>query len=122
MIQFVTYADRYAIDFDRLNRAWLVGHGLLEAADEEQMLAPRAAIIDRGGQIFFAIQNGQAVGTSAILPVGDGMVELAKLAVDPSAQEKGIGRKLTVMALAHAKSLGARKVILVSNSKLTHAI
>src|SRR5262249_54518662 len=57
-----------------------------------------------------------------VLPVGPGVVELVKLAVAPAAQRRGIGRRLTLAALEHAQALGAGKVVLVSNSKLTSAI
>jgi ribosomal protein S18 acetylase RimI-like enzyme len=121
-IDIVGYENRFAADFRRLNAAWLEGYGLLEPADAKYLDTPRETILAAGGQIFFAVKDGVVLGTCAVLRVDPGVVELAKLAVDPAAQGRGIGRRLTLSALEHARSLGAEKVVLVTNHKLTSAI
>src|SRR5262249_55936601 len=104
------------------NSGWLERFGLLEPADAKHLHAPRESIIATGGQILFAVEQGVVVGTCALLRLSPTVVELAKLAVAPAAQRRGIGRRLTVAALEHARARGAEKVGLVSNSKLTSAI
>jgi ribosomal protein S18 acetylase RimI-like enzyme len=94
----------------------------MEPGDRKYIDAPRETIIAPGGMIFFAVADGVVIGTCAILPIGPAIVELVKLAVTPAAQGRGIGRRLTVTALDHARALGAVKVALVSNHKLTSAI
>ena len=121
-IQIVGYEDRLAADFARLNRDWLEGFDLLEPADEKYLAAPREAIIEAGGDIFFAVDDGTVIGTCAVLPSGPTDVELAKLAVAPEAQRRGIGRRLTQVAIDYARNAGAQKMVLVSNSKLVSAI
>jgi putative acetyltransferase len=62
------------------------------------------------------------VGTCAVVPVSPTDWELVKLAVQPSEQGQGLGRRLSMVALEHAKDHGAKKAVLVSSSKLVAAI
>jgi ribosomal protein S18 acetylase RimI-like enzyme len=121
-IEVVGYDDRFAPDFRRLNIEWLEGFGLLEPPDLKHLDAPRESIVALGGQVFFAVAEGIVVGTCAVLPHGANVVEFIKFAVAPAAQRRGIGRRLAVAALEHARTLGAEKVVLISNSKLASAI
>jgi putative acetyltransferase len=121
-VVIVDYEDRFAADFDRLNRAWLEGYGLLEPEDEKYLYAPRESIIDPGGAILLAVEGERVIGTCALIPAGTRIVELAKLAVAPDAQGRGIGRRLTIAAMARAIELGAERMILVSNNRLVAAV
>lgn len=116
------YEDRFAADFARLNREWLEGFGLLEEADAKYLDQPRESIIDLGGEILFAVTAERVVGACAILRIDFAVVELAKLAVAPDARGRGIGRQLTLAAIDHARSLGAERIVLMSNRKLASAI
>jgi len=121
-VEIVRYEDRLAAEFKRLNIEWLESFGLLEPHDLDDLDAPREAIVAPGGQIFFAVEAGVVIGTCAVRPVSPTVAELAKLAVTPAAQGRGIGRRLVTAAVEHARSLAAEKLVLVSNSRLTSAI
>lgn len=108
--------------FERLNRRWLEDHGLLEPVDLEYLKDPEGHVLASGGQVLFALRDGEVVGTCAILRLSPSTVELAKLAVSPDAQGMGLGRRLCVEALAFARELGAQEVVLTSNSALVAAI
>ena len=118
----VTYRPEHAEAFDALNRAWLVGHALLEPADEPHLTNPDDTILAAGGQIFVALDGGEVIGTCAAVPHGPGEFELVKLAVSPAAQGRGIGRELVESTLNFAREQGARRVTLLSSSKLTAAL
>lgn len=108
--------------WDALNRAWLVSHNLLEEPDERHLRDPEGEILARGGAIRVAEVDGAVVGTCGLEPAGRGVYELVKVAVAPSAQGGGIGRRLIESCLAEARRLGAVKVVLLSNSQLTAAL
>lgn len=108
--------------FAALNRAWLVGHDLLEPADEKQLNDPDTHILARGGEIFMARLDGRTVGCCAAIPHRDDVIEVAKLAVDPGAQGLGIGRKLVHAALRFGQERGANTAILTSSTRLTAAL
>ncbi|MFC7666815.1 GNAT family N-acetyltransferase [Hymenobacter humi] len=62
------------------------------------------------------------VGTCALIKEHEGVYELAKMAVSPRAQGLGIGWALGQAILGKARQLGARRVELLSNSRLTPAL
>jgi putative acetyltransferase len=121
-MKIIPFEQRYAPDFAKLNRQWLEGLGLLEDADEKYLNSPRESIIDRGGQIFFAIEGQVVLGTCAAVRHSSEVVEIAKLAVEPSARRRGIGRLLIRTVIDYARGMGARKISLVSSTRLESAL
>ena len=121
-IDIVTYRPELAPDFARLNRAWLELYFTVEPLDEAYLNDPEGHIIAPGGEIFFAVEADEVIGSCAMIPRGDDEFELAKLAVTPAAQGRGIGRRLVEAAIAFARRRGAKRVILVSNSSLGPAL
>jgi GNAT superfamily N-acetyltransferase len=121
-MNIISYDERYAQDFARLNREWLEDFGLLEEADAKHLKSPRESIIDRGGQIFFAVEGEVVLGTCAAIRHCSELVEVAKLAVAHSAKRHGIGRLLVQKVIEYARSIRARKVSLVSSTRLRPAL
>lgn len=120
--RIVAFRPELAPDFDRLNRAWLEEYFTVEPLDEEYLGDPAGHIVAPGGEVFFALEGDTVIGTCAAIRQGDDEFELAKLAVTPSAQGRGLGRRLVETVLGFAASHGARRVSLVSNSGLTAAL
>jgi GNAT superfamily N-acetyltransferase len=56
------------------------------------------------------------------MPHEPGTLELAKMAVSPSAQGRGVGRLLGEACIAFARTTGARTLMLHSSSKLAPAL
>ncbi len=61
------------------------------------------------------------MGTCALRKVDDETYELVKMAVTPAAQGRGIGAELAGYAVERARKLGARRVVLETNSRLRAA-
>jgi ribosomal protein S18 acetylase RimI-like enzyme len=120
--EILPFRDEFADAFRRLNLQWLEGYGLLEEADLPYLNDPRHTIIDAGGAILVATKANEVLGTVAILARGDRIFELAKLAVAPQAQGRGLGRRLASSAIASAAALGARQIVLCSNTRLVAAL
>ena len=120
--EIVSYRPEFAPDFARLNRAWLEQYFTIEPLDEEILGDPEGRILAPGGEVFFAVQGGAVIGTCAAIPHGDGQFELAKLCVAPAAQGAGLGRALVETVVDFARDRGARRVVLVSSTKLTAAL
>ncbi|OHE84162.1 MAG: hypothetical protein A2579_02085 [Lysobacterales bacterium RIFOXYD1_FULL_69_11] len=122
-IGVVDYDPRWRADFARLNIEWLERWFVVEPIDREVLSDPETHILAGGGQVLFAIDaTGRALGTVALLHEGDGVYELTKMAVDPAARGRGIGRMLMQGALRTFRSLGGRELFLESSSKLAPAI
>jgi GNAT superfamily N-acetyltransferase/DNA-binding MarR family transcriptional regulator len=120
-VEVIPFEDRYAADFKRLNLEWLERYFRVEPVDEEVLSRP-LEILRAGGAIFVARHRDAIVGTCALLDAGEGRFELSKMAVTPSHQGLGIGRKLIEAVVAEFLARGARELFLESNSKLTPAI
>ena len=108
--------------FFELNREWIQRYFWLEPADLEVLWHPQTAIIDNGGRILIAERNGVCVGCCALIAMGPGEYELAKMAVAPAERRHGIGRRLMTAAIALAEEMGATRLYLESNATLPGAI
>lgn len=123
-IRIVEFAPCYRAAFRSLNEAWITAHWSLEPADIAVLEHPERYILDRGGHIFIALRDQEPVGTCALCKSDDPHYdyELAKLAVSPYTQGRGIGRRLCLAALDRAKSAGAERIFLESNRLLRPAV
>ncbi len=121
-VEILPFRDAFAPDFDRLNRAWLTRYFSVEPLDEEYLRNPQGKILATGGEIFFALVDGRVVGTCAAIPEGGGTFELAKLAVAPEVQGRGLGRRLVAEVIRFVRTRSGRRVILWSASRLGPAV
>lgn len=119
--EIVPFAPEYKADFVRLNRTWIEKFFKMEDADL-RILENTDAILNVGGAIFFAKIDGKVVGTCAILNLGNGVFELAKMGVDEDYQGRGIGKDLVTACIDYAKRCNAKVVTLETNSALKPAI
>jgi ribosomal protein S18 acetylase RimI-like enzyme len=122
LTEIVPFAPEHGQAFYALNRAWLDAHELYEPPDEAQLSDPEHEIIGLGGAVFIALRDGEVVGTSAVAPHGTDEVELLKLTVSESARGTGLGRRLVERCIEHARQSSARRMVLVSSSKLGAAL
>lgn len=122
MAEIRDYRDEWRADFERLNREWIETWFALEDADRETFRDPVGKILDPGGQVFFVVDEGRVLGTCAVLRHSPDVHEIAKMAVDPSARGRGYGDLLMEAAVEFSRRTGARRVVIVSNTKLAPAI
>ena len=122
MATVVTWRAVYRGDFERLNREWIETWFAVEPSDLAVFGDPEAAIVRPGGEIFFVVDEHGVQGTCALIAHGPGVLELAKMAVSPAAQGRGYGDLLMQAAIAHGRRAGARKLMLVSNTRLAPAL
>jgi putative acetyltransferase len=115
-----TAADKAA--FRALNEEWISRYFVLEPKDRETLNNPDAAILDKGGRILIASRDGYAVGCVALIPIGNDVYELSKMAVSPIMRGQGIGRRLIEYAIDEARALDAASLFLGSNSILKNAV
>ena len=122
LVQMVDYTPAYQAAFRRLNEEWITRYFRMEEGDYKALDHPKEYILDKGGHIFMALYKGEPVGACALIRMEDGGFELAKMAVSPAAQGLGIGYLLGRACIDKARTLGARRVYLESNTRLKPAI
>jgi N-acetylglutamate synthase-like GNAT family acetyltransferase len=111
-----------ATAFRTLNEEWIARYFSLEARDIETLGDPETTILRKGGSIFMVYADSLPVGCAALIPLGQGVYELSKMAVSPQLRGRGIGRRLLLHAIAQARLLGATSLFLGSNTRLADAI
>lgn len=122
MVEIIAYTPRYQPDFYRLNEQWLDKYNLKESHDLLILDDPEGTITGKGGFIWLAKLNDAIVGSAALIKEGNGIFELAKMAVDDAYQGQGISKLLIAACIAKAKECGAKKLELFSNHQLTAAL
>lgn len=121
-VSIIPYDPRYQPDFKRLNLEWISQYFAVEAHDIEQLDQPDVHVLPNDGQIYLAKLEDQIVGCVAMVNTGASGFELAKMAVSPTAQGRGIGKKLCLAAIDYARQLGVKTVWLESNRVLAPAL
>jgi len=121
-VEILDFEPAFAGRFKELNEEWISRYFIMEEADYRSLGDPVGYIIAKGGFILMARYEGEIVGTCALINEGEGVFELAKMAVAPKAQGLKIGKMLGQAAVQKAMQAGATKLYLVSNRKLTTAL
>jgi putative acetyltransferase len=108
--------------FRTLNEQWIAKYFVLEEKDRLTLNDPEKYILKSGGHIYFATLDDEIVGCCALIANGPDSYEVAKMAVDESYRNLGIGKAMLAHVVEAARALGARRLTLETNSKLMNAI
>ena len=121
-IEIVSFTDDWAGDFASLNYEWIEEYFAVEKHDKEVLDDPQTNVIEPGGEIYMAVVSGLAAGTVALIPAGEGILELTKMAVSPEFRGMGIGDALMANCIEHARNSGVHTIWLESHTKLAPAL
>lgn len=125
MIEITTYKPGLKQAFIDLNTEWISTFFRIEEHDIEAFNNVDS-IIDNGGQIFFAMVEGKAVGCCALIHHDKANIlgewELAKMAVSPKSQGMGAGNALIEALLAEARRRDIKEIYLEGNTRLAASI
>jgi len=120
MISIIKFNKQYSKQFFFLNKVWIEESWHLEDSDKKDLLNPDK-IVNNGGQVFFALENQNAIGTVAMIKSSDQRFELAKMTVQEDFRGKGIANMLMDECLKFAEVNNAKEIFLISNDSLTIA-
>ena len=118
-IRIEPYSLKYRDAFFKLNEEWITNYFQMEKPDRDALKKPQEYILEKGGFIFVATIDDEPMGVCALIK-RDALncYELAKMAVSPKAQGKGIGFLLGQAAIDKATALKAERIFLESNTVL----
>lgn len=110
--------------FRELNEEWITRLFSMEEGDRVLLGDPFGHVVEPGGDVLLArdADDGTVLGGVALLRYPDDVFELTKMGVLPSAQGRGVGRRLLSAAIARARELGCARLFLGSHSSLAPAI
>jgi ribosomal protein S18 acetylase RimI-like enzyme len=118
----VTFDPSLRDEFKRLNVAWLERYFKVEPIDERVLSNPEQEILAPGGEILFAVLDGEVVGTVGLKAEAPDEFELTKMAVDERFQGRGYGQRLLETAVQLAARRGKHRVVLYTQKVLKPAI
>lgn len=119
MLEYTSLHQPY---FENLNRNWIEQYFWMEPIDVAVLQDPESHIIQKGGAILMANIDNEIAGTVALKYVEPGVYEFTKMALDEKFRGQKIGLALAEAAIEKARTLGAKKIILYSSTKLVPAI
>lgn len=117
-VTIVSFDEEYSSIFYELNKLWIEESWLLEESDKFDLLNPKESIIDKGGEIFFALIDDNVVGTVAMIRSEDRIYELAKMTVEINYRGNGVANKLMDQCLNYAMNNNAQQIYLITNDTL----
>ena len=121
-LKIVPFNKDYKPAFEFLNRAWIEEYFVMEEEDLKTLQNPESYVLEKGGEVFFAILDGEVVGTAAMSQTDKGIYELAKMAVARQFQGLGIGKKLLKRCVDFSKEREATEIFLITNDSLKPAL
>ena len=122
-MRIVDFEPRHAEAWRTLNEAWIGRHFAIEPADAEVLGDPVGKVIAQGGHILMAEDADDApVGCVGLKAMADGGFEVIKMTVSEAARGTGLGRDLMQACIDRARTLGAPRLYLETNSSLGPAL
>lgn len=116
-IKIVNYRKEHQPRFKVINEKWITKSFELEEEDLITLEDPENHVLKNGGKIYMALCNDYPVGTCGYLYLTEGVYEMIKMAVDEDYRGMQIGQKMAEHSLKQLVDLGAKKIILFSNTK-----
>lgn len=116
-IKIVEWEDQYSKDFISLSVEWLEKYVYVEPGDLEIINHPHRAVLNNGGNIFFAKHGDRVVGTVAMIRYDVDTFELAKLAVTKDFKGMKIGNQIMERCLLFAKKAIGKKNHIIHKSQ-----
>lgn len=120
-MEIIEYTEKYKQDFIDLNIAWIDRFFTPEQADYD-ILNHVDSLLDSGNMIYFAVEDGRVLATCMAMPLGNDVWELCKLAANGQYTGTGAGSAVFKASMDYAVSHGAKKITLISNSRLKPAL
>ena len=122
-VEIVKYTPELAKYFYTINAQWVKDMFVMEEIDEKILSNPQEHIIDKGGQIWFALHEELGViGTCAVKNFGDNWYELTKMGVLAKSRGLKAGEILLKQVLIDCKEMDINTLFLLTNSKCEAAI
>ncbi|MFZ6013673.1 MAG: GNAT family N-acetyltransferase [Bacteroidota bacterium] len=121
-VTLLDYQSEHQPWFEKFNRDWIEKYFWMEPVDFDVLQHPDRHIIEKGGAIIMAMCDHEIAGTVALKYVEAGVYEFTKMAVGEKFRGRKVGLALAEAAIEKARVLGAKKIILYSNTVLEPAV
>ncbi len=121
-MKIIKYDKKYKQSFIDFNTDWIVENfGFLEENDINSFNSIEENI-SKGGMIFFALEDENCLACCMAVPLEDEAWEICKLGSNKNLPHKGAGSAVFKACMDYATENGAKKLCIISNSKLKAAL
>ncbi|MBD5424273.1 MAG: GNAT family N-acetyltransferase [Allobaculum sp.] len=121
-MNIVRYDAKYKNTFIQFNTDWIIDHfGKLEKEDFDTFEKIEEEL-EAGAMIYFALEDDVVLATCMVKPMEGTTWELCKLASNKHREHKGCGSAVFEAAMQWAIEHGAKRLFIISNSKLKPAL
>lgn len=120
-MEIISHKKQYLNDFKQLNIAWLERFFWVEPCDQEQ-IDNVESIIEQGGMVHFALEQGEVVATCMTMPLDNGSWEMCKFAARNQYTGTGAGSAVFKASMDFALDHGAQRLVLISCRSLKPAL
>jgi len=121
-VTIIPFHVKYRKDWYDINQQWIEELFEMEEQDRINLENPEKNILEKGGEIYFALHEGEVLGVAALKHQGNDEYEVSKMGVRPKVQGLGIGQKLLDMTIERYQARGGKTLYLETSSKLPKAI
>lgn len=123
-MKIIEYRENLKNYFIDLNKEWIFKYFGEMESDDFDTFNNTDKIVSNGGMILFAVNdNNDVLAVCMVKPLNnDGVWELCKLAANNNIPHKGAGTAVFEASVKWAENHGAKKILILSNSKLKAAI
>ncbi|MFK8011859.1 MAG: GNAT family N-acetyltransferase [Marinicellaceae bacterium] len=122
-VEIVKFTPELAKYFYSINAQWVNDMFIMEEIDEKILSNPQKHIIDKGGQVWFAINEDLGViGTCAVKNAGNNWFELTKMGVLENARGLKAGEILLKQVIEDCNNIEMNTLFLLTNKKCEAAI
>jgi len=122
-VEIVKFTPELAKYFYSINAQWVNDMFVMEDIDEKVLSNPQKYIIDKGGQVWFAINKELGViGTCAVKNAGNKWFELTKMGVLEKARGLKAGEILLKQVIKDCNNIHMDTLFLLTNKKCEAAI
>lgn len=121
-MDLIEYDAKYKEDFIQFNKDWIIDNfGFLEDEDIKTFEKIEEEL-ENGAMIYFVIEGDTALACCMAKPMKNGDWEICKLASNKNRPHKGCGSTAFEAAIQWAINHGAKRLFILSNSRLKAAI
>ncbi|MBQ1376247.1 MAG: GNAT family N-acetyltransferase [Clostridia bacterium] len=121
-MEIIEYDPKYRQAFIDFNSKWITDNfGHLEDGDVYSFKHIEDDIA-RGAMIYFAVEDGEALAACMAKPMEGTTWEICKMGSHPEKPHKGCGRAVFEASVNWAASHGAKRLFIISNSRLKPAL
>jgi N-acetylglutamate synthase-like GNAT family acetyltransferase len=121
-MELIKFKEKYRQAFIDFNTDWIVTNfGFLEEHDLETF-GKIDEELENGAMIFFAVENEIPLACCMSMPMENDTWEICKLGSNKNVPHKGAGSMVFKAAMDWALGKGARRLFIISNSKLKPAL